>query len=281
MYTTALRAALHYAELSYSVLPLKVGAKTPATMHGVKNATRDVSRIRDWWSCEPLLNVGLCTSDLIAVDVDSPEADWFKTKHGLLFEAAGAVQRTRRGGFHFLFRLPPDKAYRPSTGLIAPGIDVKAGPGGYIVVWPSVVERRGYKWLKPLCAKDELPLPPDWLTAELDRIEARRSNGVAYSPAADATNCDSKIPPIIAEGARNTTLFAIATKLRRIGLMPTEAASALLELNRRRCRPPLPEAEVIRIVESASRYPVPEIKPPRIFRFDELMMEQNHERETE
>lgn len=63
----------------------------------------------------------------------------------------------------------------------------------------------------------------------------------------------------IREGGRNAALIRIAGANRRAGCTEEEIACVLLKVNANRCDPPLPEAEVRAIAESAARYdPVPE-----------------------
>ena len=59
----------------------------------------------------------------------------------------------------------------------------------------------------------------------------------------------------IVEGERNTVLTSLAGRLRRAGLSEVELLAALLAVNKQRCSPPLPEAEVATIAASIARYP--------------------------
>jgi hypothetical protein len=59
----------------------------------------------------------------------------------------------------------------------------------------------------------------------------------------------------ITAGRRNVTLTSRAGSLRRLGFSPQAIEAALLVMNRERCDPPLPEAEVLGIAESVGRYP--------------------------
>ena len=63
----------------------------------------------------------------------------------------------------------------------------------------------------------------------------------------------AKVP----EGERNTTLTSKAGRLFYEGLHSHEVLKQLLEFNITKCEPPLPEDEVVAIVESIARYPVP------------------------
>jgi hypothetical protein len=59
---------------------------------------------------------------------------------------------------------------------------------------------------------------------------------------------------LIPEGQRNGTLFREACRLRRHGLDEDAILRRLRSLNARRCKPPLPEAELASIAHSAARY---------------------------
>lgn len=59
----------------------------------------------------------------------------------------------------------------------------------------------------------------------------------------------------IKEGERNVALASTAGSLRNRGLDAETICVVLLEVNRRRCEPPLDEAEVVGIGQSIGRYP--------------------------
>jgi len=60
--------------------------------------------------------------------------------------------------------------------------------------------------------------------------------------------------PPFPEGTRNASLTRIAGIMVARGMTPIDMLAALLDENNRRCQPPLPPAEVERIVRSVSRY---------------------------
>jgi P4 family phage/plasmid primase-like protien len=62
------------------------------------------------------------------------------------------------------------------------------------------------------------------------------------------------LPDTAGEGTRNDVLFREACRLRRLGFEQTEILAAIREVNRRRCRPPLSEGEVMEISRGAARY---------------------------
>ena len=68
-----LDAALRYAGRGLLVLPCRPRQKTPATDHGLKDATDDPGLIKAWWTQWPNANVAIRTgaeSDLVVLDVD-------------------------------------------------------------------------------------------------------------------------------------------------------------------------------------------------------------------
>ena len=255
-------AAVRYAELGYRVFPLSPRSKKPlANSNGLLEATSDTYQIERWWTEQPASNVGISCDGLIVIDVDLIEN---KTKPNpwLTDERARSLasapnQRTWSGGRQFIFKQPAGKHYRNTDSDIAPNIDSR-GFGGYIVAAPSFVKdaarrRTGYYEFTPGCELDVdpeyLPEPPDWLIAELDRVEAQR--GDVKPSNGDDRHCSDgdKIP----EGKRDSTLTKLAGTMRRKGMTREEIEAALLAVNSR-CHPPLPDSDVKRIAGSVARY---------------------------
>ena len=68
---TKLQYALSYAKIGFNVFPLIPRSKFPATEHGFKDATRDFTIIKGWWSKNPEYNIGLATGNgLLVIDLD-------------------------------------------------------------------------------------------------------------------------------------------------------------------------------------------------------------------
>lgn len=243
-----LNSSLAYAGMGYAVLPIKERAKIPLVSHGLKDATTDERLIRAWWDRWPNANVAIRCDRLAVIDID-PGAIWPNEK---LREAIRAVrpalQRTPRGGWHIIFRLPDGKNWRPRAGRIAEHVDTRCGPGCYLMVAPSVTEQGQYRWIRPLRLAETLPPPPEILIQVLDSLEDRSPSKPFH---ADPWSSCSDIP----EGCRNTQLARLAGRLRYVGLDKQEIENVLLTINSLRCRPPLPEAEVRRIAKSIGQYP--------------------------
>jgi hypothetical protein len=71
----------------------------------------------------------------------------------------------------------------------------------------------------------------------------------------DGTGSRDVLRGPIREGERNLALASTAGSLRNRGLDAETICVVLLEVNRRRCEPPLDEAEVVGIGQSIGRYP--------------------------
>ncbi|MFN3485496.1 MAG: bifunctional DNA primase/polymerase, partial [Planctomycetota bacterium] len=238
-----LGAALRYAELGYPVFPCTPGGKTPLTPHGFKDATTNAGTIRSWWAKHPQANIGIPTAGLLVIDVDGVDNPWPGETELSEALARGPVSLTPRGGRHHVFRQPNGKEWKNTTGRIARGVDTRAN-GGYIVVPPSVVEGKPYRWAETLeldVSPDRLPEPPEWLVAKID------GQGLSSG---DPHPDGNPIPA----GQRNATLARLAGAMRRVGMSRDEILAALARANRDRCRPPLSPWEVEKVASSICRY---------------------------
>ena len=146
-------AALELAARGIYVFPLAVNDKTPATLHGYKDATTDPRRIEDMWRHRPGGNVAIATgaSGLVVIDVDTKHAvdgwDSLTAAMDKLGELPGPTRMasTPSGGGHLYFRAPEGVEIRNSAGKLGPGLDVRAR-GGYVVAPPSVIDGKTYGW---------------------------------------------------------------------------------------------------------------------------------------
>lgn len=79
----------------------------------------------------------------------------------------------------------------------------------------------------------------------------------ALSSAPRPGPADSDLGKRIPEGQRNSTLASLAGSMRSRAMGQGANLAALLQENRERCSPPLPESEVREIATSIARYPPP------------------------
>ena len=249
--------AVRYAELGHPVFPCAPGRKTPITRRGFKDATTDIKQIEAWWREHPNANVAMSTAGLLVIDVDGAENPWPGDPVKLQDLAQCPVSHTPRGGHHHIFRQPVGKSWNCTAGKIAPMVDTRAN-GGYIVLPPSVVDGKQYRWAEAsaLLGPQELPEPPEWLTTLLDGLGG---NGTAPRTPPGAHTAEQGVdrPPngnIIPSGQRNATLTRLAGTMRRVGMTREEILAAVERANRDRCRPPLSQSEVERISTSISHY---------------------------
>lgn len=232
--------------------------KHPRTKRGVRDASVDESTIRTWWTDWPNANIALATgaeSGVVAVDVD-PRHGGDVTLANLERDHAPIPPTvegaTGGGGRHIIFQHPGPGLLRNQqnrkNGQEPDGIDLKTD-GGYIVLPPSLHKSdRRYEWALGR-SPDEIALAPmpEWLVGWLQARATRE--GSAAAP----TSGPTPGAPIL-EGARNSTLTSLAGTMRRRGMTVEEITAALQVVNQGRCRPPLPEEDIVRIAQSVSQY---------------------------
>ena len=233
-------------------------AKHPTTRRGIHDASTEERLARIWWERHPRRGIALATGEPSGVWVLDLDGEKGKCSFLALQEDQGRIpntvaSRTGGGGFHLLFRMPGNREVKNSAGQVGDGIDVR-GTGGYVILPPSGhVSGRRYAWLRGR-SPGEIAVAdaPAWL---LDLVAP---------PQGDRPAAGRKAPPLDeiipgpndrGGGRRNQTLASLAGSLRRRGLVEEEILPALQAVNARRCRPPLPDADLVRIARSVARYP--------------------------
>ncbi len=220
-------------------------AKHPLTDHGCLDASQDEATIRSWFEKWPSTGLAIATGSRSGVGVMDIDGEAGEEALSALEKTYGALPTTLQAqtgrGRHVYFALPAGTDLRNSAGALGPHLDVR-GERGYVICPPSVhISGARYRWthrVKPA-------LLPPWLAALL--AEPAR-------PQSDSRNTDQ----VISEGQRNQHLASLAGSMRRRGMSQSAIEKALLEENRLRCDPPLPESEVCQVVASVARYkPVP------------------------
>lgn len=245
--------ALALGESGFAVFLLGRKKKTPLLSkkqggHGCLDATTDAATIREWWTKHPDANIAIATGARSGIVVPDPDsAAGYSALVEILNgeEPETATSQTSRGK-HFLYAYPTDGAVASRNGL-RPDLDLKAD-GGYIVAPPSIHPSGArYEWLgelTPATLRAHIaPLPP----ALLDAIR-QPTNGNNSNPAPSVPPEPSAIP----EGARNDKLTAKIGRWLRRGLSEDEVVILAHAYNQARCRPPLSDTEVDRIIRSIS-----------------------------
>lgn len=253
--TAMLDAALGYAAQGFSVMPLDPVTRKPVIpWKALQNAPASVEQVRAWWQSFPTAGVGIITgavSGLVVVDLDGPAGLDAMTALGLNALDGGSgpwIAKTRRG-WHLYFQ-HPGVPVANRAGIMRE-VDVRAD-GGFAVAPPSP----GYSWVTPPDRMSLAPVPPVLLKI-LAHVGANGHGRNSYGPVV--------VPEVIPEGTRDTALFRLGRSLVAQGASPEEVRAALLAVNRTRCVPPLPEAEVLRKVEHVVEQPnTPEFDEPRM-----------------
>jgi hypothetical protein len=224
-------AASEYAARGWPVFPLRPSAKTPATTHGVLDASTDPERVSAWWADMPDANIGLATGFVFDVlDLDSVDAavvfrGWCTDQDIDPFDLRRAVVKTFRGWHYFLAAC----GIGNRTRLLGADIDWR-GKGGYVVAPPSVhPSGHPYMWSvrTALDNGEVLPEVPDALRLELDpppptpppALPAVVNGGTATAPTgyADAAlRGELDRMRAATEGERNATLFAAAANVAEL-----------------------------------------------------------------
>ena len=211
--------------------------KHPRTEHGFKDATTNESKIREWWAKWPSANIGHPTGRLVVLDVDGPEGEAALEELQEKYSPLPVTLTARTGRGRHLYFAANSAKVRNSAGKLGPLLDVR-GDGGYVILPPSIHENGSkYDWITRM---KSAPLPA-WLAALL--AEPTR-------PQRDSTNTDQRI----CKGQRNSRLASLAGSMRRREMSQAAIEIALLEENKQRCAPPLPESEVRKIAASVARY---------------------------
>jgi Bifunctional DNA primase/polymerase, N-terminal/Primase C terminal 1 (PriCT-1) len=240
-----IRTALALAAWGLHVFPCLSRAKLPATPRGCLDASKDPHMIRHWWGLEPHYNLAIATgtaSGIFVIDADGVDAELelrrLEAEYGAL---PSTVEVITPRGRHLYFRMP-DTPVRNSAGKIAPGIDVR-GSGGYVVSPPSIGPTgRAYAWSVD-CA-GAIAEAPSWLIEKI--AERTNGNGEATPPA----EWRELVTNGVDEGARDCTVAKLSGHLLRRFLDPFVVLELMQCWNATRCRPPLPEGDIARIVDS-------------------------------
>jgi len=225
----------------WRLFPIQSRSKEPL-IRWQGSASSNLTTIAGWLKGNPECNWGCATgpsSGVFVVDIDGEDGrgslEQLERDHAHL--PATLVSLTARGR-HLWLQNPADTSIRCSAGRLGSGIDIR-GEGGYAVIPPSVHETGiRYRWEDP---DQPIARAPQWL---VDLVDGSTCTKGQPSPRS----------PILSEGHRNDGLIRLGGAMRRRGASQSEIEEALTEANARRCRPPLPDAEVIAIAKSAASY---------------------------
>jgi hypothetical protein len=259
---TPRQAALWFASKGYPVLPLHsvengvctcgVGdchspGKHPyaeIVPHGAKDASTNLATVRGWFDEHYWLNYGVCTDQLLVIDVDTRHGGleaWAEMYHQPTRALPHTWQvKTGSGGRHIFFR----NTANTRCGSLDRGVDVKA-VGGY-VCGPMSKHASGktYTWL-PQSSPLDAPLadPPEWL---LVTIKSRTHCGRALS--VQEWRSIARTP--VLDGERHKVFLQLAGHLIAHGIDAEVARDLMMVWNEARCGPPLGERDVLQMLDN-------------------------------
>jgi hypothetical protein len=186
--STRLDAALAWADQGWPVFLLRPDDKTPLLPlphpkgrperavckgecgqlgHGCHDATTDPAVIREWWTKNPNAGIGGQMVGKVGIDFDpwngsrETVARWKAEGRKLTLTRWHASGRGQ--GDHLIYEVDETLAARLNNQKPGKGVDLKAGPGGYLVLPPSLHPDGGpYRVVCPLA-----PQPLDEWVVEL------------------------------------------------------------------------------------------------------------------
>lgn len=260
-------AALNLAARGFRVFPVAPNGKTPLVRDWPNAATRDTSKIETWWEQHPGANVGVLAGRfkdgaLVVIDLDRKNGKDGVAAFEQLARDNGAnipetlSATTPSGGKHLFFVAA--ESYGNSAGALGPGIDVR-GVGGYVVGSGSVIGEQRYAWDDP-----ETPIAPcpGWLAALLKPRAPTAPRTVVASTDLDleanvarAVEYLRTVAPLAVEGSGGDhTTYAVACRVKDLGVSEGACLDLLLERWNARCSPPWAADELAAKVRNAYAY---------------------------
>jgi hypothetical protein len=256
----------YLTRLGLFIFPVQPNKKPYSKTKGWKDATNNPVEAIALFEKRPdaLIAIATESSHLIVFDVDNHPDEFdddgnpkdglksyaeLRAEHGE-FPPTWVV-KTPSGGLHYYFTTT--KMFKRAVGKLAPGIDLLV-KGSYVVA-PSETDSCKYQFASGFSWYDiDQPAPcPQWILDWLEENKnTQRQTKTSQNQAGvgQTTNAADIIP----EGQRNDTLYRRACSLRAKGLSYNEILGAITVTNYEQCQPPLGDAEMVTLVESACQH---------------------------
>jgi len=240
-----LRQALAFAGRGWPVLPCQPGRKTPATRHGVRDATTDPGQITTWFGRHLDWNLAIATGapgpDVLDVDQHGPAGNGYTAFRQLrdagLLDGACAYVRTPSGGLHAYFTGTDQR----NGHLSGHHLDFRSA-GGYVLTPPSQVDGQAYQLVKALRGRGAL----DWDAVTRHLHPQREPPPRHPQPGRQDLSGLARWVASQAEGNRNAGLFWAANRA-----LDGDPAADLSPLAAAARQAGLGEPEITRTLESA------------------------------
>ena len=214
--------------------------------HGLKDASKDPRFIERW--CAGPYNIAVATgsiSGVIVLDIDPRNGGdeslaELEAEHGALPLTWRVL--TGGGGEHIYFAHPGGHIEKPD---FAAGINLK-GDGGYVIAPPSRhIAGRPYAWHVDGHPENVSLAPtPKWVILRAQASERRAAGQIDWRAFASEAFLD---------GSRHNALTRLAGLLfYRLSREPHLAAQLLISFNQTRYNPPIPDDELVKIIDWAA-----------------------------
>ena len=247
MTDATLRQALAFAARGCPVLPCQPGLKTPATRHGVRDATTDPDQITAWFGRHSDWNLAIATGapgpDVLDVDQHGEAGNGYAAFGQLraagLLAGARAWVRTPSGGLHAYFTGTDQRnGHLPTHHL-----DFRSR-GGYVLTPPSQVDGTPYQLIQAFRGRGTL----NW-EAVIQHLQPQRQPSPRH-PQVGRQDLSGLARWVAsqAEGNRNAGLFWAAN--RALDADPAADLSSLAVAAR---QAGLGEPEITRTLDSARK----------------------------
>jgi hypothetical protein len=255
MTDATLRQALSLAARGLPVLPCQPGQKTPATQHGVRDATTDPAQITTWFGHHPDWNLAIATGapgpDVLDVDNHGDAGNGYTAFRQLaaagLLDGAHAYVRTPSGGLHAYFTGSAQRnGHLPDHHL-----DFRSR-GGYVLTPPSRIDGKPYQLIKTLPGRNGL----NWDTV-LRHLHHERQPPSPRHPQPSRQDLSHLARWVASqpEGNRNAGLYWAANRA-----LETNPAADLSPLAAAARQTGLEDKEITRTLDSARKTSQP--RPP-------------------
>ena len=222
-----LQAALWYANLGYSVIPLSPNTKIPPKGFSVEEFRTRIAvdeEIEAWFKTEPNYNLAIITgklSKICVVDFDSykPEFNIEVAREYFPEDIITPMAMTPGGGKHLFFSYPQDEHVTVDSRML-PGIDFR-GEGGYIVVPPSCNGgSTPYQWIpgRKIGEVELAQIPSLYLQALKNKNNIyTRDHNAGPNITGQQLTTSATIDNIFAHGRRDDDFFHVAYCMFRGG----------------------------------------------------------------
>ena len=250
---TARDMALWLASEGCAVMPLEPRSKVPhktllpivndkVTWKPYIDRHPDADEINRWFDIYPNINIGLIcgtTSGIVAIDVDGVEGQKFFQENFSPVCKPNLFQTTSTEyKFHAIYKIPQGVTIHPTVKKIHDEIDVR-GEHSYIVVAPSI---------HPSGAQYRL-----YSYGDFNGIKSLKELPDIKLPSPQSVEKEIAFDEDIPEGQRDDTLTRLTGQFFGRGFKKDDVLLHIHAINESRCKPPLPEKQVTKIVDSVYR----------------------------